>query len=212
MEVYHILHMLQSDIIESLEILYDSFTNDPYSWSKAVGFSFDMLRSWLKDYLINRVICPYIPSIVVKNDEGVLGVCTMEDFNNPPFHNNPNNNDINEICNACTNLFWKYIEKFNSNISKNEKGLIAYISFIAVDKEHRRKNIGDMLLKESSDILRKNGYKYAVAFCTSYRSRSLFEKNGYNYIGGINYKTLCINGRNPFSSLEGECSVMFISL
>lgn len=40
--------MLSKYLNKCLSIIYDSFTDDYYSWSKAVGFSFDKLKSWLK--------------------------------------------------------------------------------------------------------------------------------------------------------------------
>jgi ribosomal protein S18 acetylase RimI-like enzyme len=202
-----------NDINECTELIYDSFTNDPYSWSKSVNLSFEYLKRWIKDYLINISSYPYIKSIVCKNNYKINGSCIIEDFNYSPNENNPENKAIKYMVDLCTSLFWNYVSKYNLNISK-DKGVIAYIAFIAVDKDFRRKNIGDLLLKTSTLLLKEKDYKYSIAYCTSYRSRYLFEKNGYKYIGGINYQDFSMpDGSKPYLSIpKDECSVMFLEL
>jgi len=201
--------MLSKDLGKCLSIIYDSFTDDVYSWSKAVGFPFEKLKSWLKDYyLMNRVLCINTPSIICSTDKGeVVGVCTIEDLNFPPYDNNPDNESINAMTNACETLLVENIRDI-----RNVK--VAYISFICVHKDFRRRNIGDMLVSNSTCMLKEKGFKYIVAYCTSYRSRALFENNGYRYIGGINYQNFCMpDGSKPYISMpKDECSVMFIDL
>lgn len=43
--------------------------------------------------------------------------------------------------------------------------------------------------------LAAQGFEYSVAFCTSYRSKALFAKEGFEYWGGERYRTFTFNGR-----------------
>jgi uncharacterized protein with PQ loop repeat/GNAT superfamily N-acetyltransferase len=193
-----------NDISECVDILHYSFFNDPYSWSKAVGFSSEKLYKWFsKYYLFDRIRCKIPESFIYKNEKkNITGVCIVEDFNNPPIQ--PDNIYIDSMIEKCKNII--YQNSINTEST-------AYISFIAVHKDYRRKHIADILVQQSKQRIKEQGFKNIIAFCTSYKSRYLFERNGYKYIGGVSYKDFVMNdGEKPFISLPNDqCSVMFYS-
>lgn len=198
------------DIKDTSNLLFDSFVNDPYSWSVAVGFSLEKLEKWIDSYVVDRVLCRNPPSIVVKIEDKIVGVFTIEDFNNQP--DQPDNKEIDDMANACGEIIKKSIGGIGYYTGDIEK--MAYISFIAVDKEYRRKNIAESMIDYSTKILIDLGYKYSISFCTSYRSKRLFEKKGYECIGGISYKEFTRDdGSKPFLKMpDDQCSVMMLYL
>lgn len=186
-------------------ILYDSFSNDTYSWSAAVGYPFAELDQWFRTvYLPHRATCSSTPSLVCSTTEShqIIGVCCIEDYYSPPPEPQPSHPAILEMAEACNRLL--------RTVKDLHTLRVAYLSFIAVDPMFRRKKVADYLLTEACILLQKKGYHAVIACCTSYRSRALFEKHGYNYVDGICYQEFRMpDGSAPFQSMpHDECSVM----
>lgn len=200
MSIIDVDYIKDEDVKEVVNLVLDSFSNDPYSWSVAVGFCLKELEKWISSYVSNRLLCRNPPSIVAKIKGEVVGVCIMEDYNNQPAQ--PDNKEITEMANACDDIIRK------SSYISYDCGYYGYISFIAVNKEYRRRNIAESMITYCNKIVRELGYKYSIAFCTSYRSKHLFEKQGYKCLGGIPYRELKSFIKMP----DDECSVMILSL
>lgn len=186
------------------DLLFDAFMNDPYSWSACVGLPADVLYTWLHDRYLPQQVAESVLSMVVTTPDGrPIGICTVEDYYDPPPCNQPSSREMDELVDTCKALV-------QGHLSADPPQKLAYLSFIAVDKEYRRKGIADQIIDRCTHQLHALGYA-VVAFCTSYRSRRLFEKQGYQTIGCVSYQSFTMkDGSKPFLAMpQDECSVLY---
>lgn len=199
--------LYRTDIDRCSDLLFDSFMNDPYSWSACVGLPADVLYTWLHDMYLPQQINESVLSMIatIPNRESPIGICMAEDYDYPPPCNQPSSCEMDELVDACKEIV-------QDHLSANPPQKLAYLAFIAVDKEYRRKGIAEQLIDLCTRQLHALGYA-VIAFCTSYRSRRLFEKQGYQTIGGISYQSFTMkNGSKPFESMpRDECSIVYLA-
>lgn len=223
-----------------IDIIYTCFSDDPYAWSRPLG-TFSNLRAWLEDaYVMDRAKCELPASLVAcapsngdsptksepqlefsqeqQQNLPVAGVCTLEDFNYPPDEHQPIDpngaNAIDAILDACKVMFWNKVAERGLSISQTNSGHISYVAIVVVDPVFRRRRVGDALVERANHQLKEQGFQHAIAFCTSFRSRALFERRGYEYLGGISYQDFKMpDGSIPFATLpQDECSILYLNL
>jgi GNAT superfamily N-acetyltransferase len=205
---------------QAAAVLERAFDNE-YSWSRPLGMPTERFRHWMSElYLPERAACAAPASLVATREGGtssealVAGVCTLEDFyapepeaeGNPP----PGMRAIDGILGECKNIFHSEAVRRGLAVEKGHLGKVAYVAFLAVDGEVRRQRVGRRLVEQAVEQLTgQDGFSVVVAFCTSYKSRALFQGIGFQRWGGASYQEYTIDGAIPFTSLpKDECAVL----
>jgi GNAT superfamily N-acetyltransferase len=171
------------------------------------------------------------------NDEDVAGVLALEDMNtkedDPPAGSAEDNAGgaeasgmvaIEGILSECKDIFFAALSKHESASAAAAAAATAepraalrafgYFAFLGVAEAHRRRRVGDALVGAAVEALRKDGFSYGVAFCTSRKSAALFAARGFARWGGVSYQAFALaDGSHPFASLPvDECAVMVLDL
>ena len=199
--------------------LQRAFDNE-YSWSRPLGMPQAQFSSWMRRMYLPERIAASPPSLVaVSASDDVVGVCTLEEFNAPDA---PNDDDeeqpagmsaIVAILSECKGIFWRGVEQRAMPLSRQQIGVVAYFGFLGVNEDYRRQGVGAALVARAVvQLTCEQDYSTLVAFCTSAKSRALFEQQGFEHWGGVGYQTFAMpDGSVPFASLPtDECSVMVL--
>jgi GNAT superfamily N-acetyltransferase len=201
------------------KLLTDCFFNDfTYSWGRALGETkVDRLS-----YYINEMHLPEVlkdsspPSPVALTDDGkqVIGILTLENFKKSDEEYSKQGEEtqtqpIPAILNTCHTIFWNELAQ-RKHENKVTCGEICYFAFLGVSSEHRRQRIGEHLVIKGVENAKIDGYRIGLAFCTSPKSRALFEKLGFESWGEVVYKDFKLpsDGSIPFASIPDSTTVM----
>ena len=199
-------------------ILQRAFDNE-YSWSRPLGMPQAQFSSWMRHMYLPERVAGSPPSLVaVSASDDVVGVCTLEEFNAPDAPNDDAEEQpagmsaIVAILSECKGIFWRGVEQRALPLSRQQSGVVAYFGFLGVNEDYRRQGVGAALVARSVALLFLHRYSTLVAFCTSAKSRALFEQQGFEHWGGVGYQTFTMpDGSVPFASLPtDECSVMVL--
>ena len=216
----HIQRLELPHVAQAAVVLERAFDNE-YSWSRPLQMPTERFRFWIAQmYLPERAACSAPASLVATREGGtssepvVAGVCTLEDFyapevpeaeDNPP----PGMRAIDGILGECKLIFHGEALRRGLPVEKGRLRQVAYVAFLAVDNEVRRHRVGHRLVEQAVGQLSRDGFTVVVAFCTSYKSRALFQGAGFERWGGVSYQTYTIDGATPFASLpKDECAVL----
>ncbi len=173
-------------------------------------------------------------------DNDVPGVLALEDMNakedDPPADASEDAGGggaeaagmeaIEGILSECKDIFFAALSKHEESASSAAAAAAAtaepraalrafgYFAFLGVAEAHRRRRVGDALVAAAVDALRKDGFSYGVALCTSRKSAALFAARGFARWGGVSYQAFALaDGSHPFASLPvDECAVMVLDL
>lgn len=96
-----------------------------------------------------------------------------------------------------------FIQKMNF-----KAGDCLHMFYVGVNSQFKRQGVSTRLVEKVLANAIKKGYKYALADCTSLRSKKVLEKLGFQEEDQIAYTNLQSPGPNPFENVEGYCSLM----
>jgi len=154
-------------------LLDDAFTHSDYSWGRALGMRPGRFRLWMEhDYLLARAACQHPASSVACCQDGSLaGVVANEEFNHEPEPPSAEPEvgmaEVEGILDACRALYWAETHRRGVGGSPADRGVQAYIAFLATLPEHRRAGVGRSLVARTLDELRAGGWRTAIAFCSA---------------------------------------------
>ena len=201
---------------EAATVLRTVFDNE-YSWSRPLNMPQERFEYWMRNmYIPERAAATPSSLVALAEDSTVAGVCTLEDFFEPESEEKEADPPagmrcVEGILGACKELFYAQAAKRGLHVEKGRTGIIAYVAFLAVNSNFRRQRVGHRLVQQAVQQLTVDGpYGTAVAFCTSFKSRALFQQIGFQYWGGVSYQTFSMeDGSIPFATLpKDECAVL----
>ena len=216
----HIQRLEAGHVAQAAVVVERAFDNE-YSWSRPLQMPTERFRFWMANmYLPERAESSSAPASLVATSDAaseplVAGVCTLEDFYAPEAPEAeadppPGMRAVDGILHACKDLFHSEAARRGLDVEKGRLGKVAYVAFLAVDSEHRRHRVGRRLVEQAVEQLTaRDGFSVVVAFCTSFKSRALFQGAGFQHWGGVSYQEFRIDGSIPFASLpKDECAVL----
>ncbi|CQR73543.1 hypothetical protein SOV_30400 [Sporomusa ovata DSM 2662] len=83
-----------------------------------------------------------------------------------------------------------------------------HMFYTGIDSQFKALGIATCLAEKVLANAITKGYKFALAECTSLKSKKVLEKLGFREENRIVYADLHYNGPNPFENLEGYCALM----
>lgn len=111
---------------------------------------------------------------------------------------------IDGLMGECKAIFWQQLGARGVPPSK-ELGVFGYYAFLGTAEPHRREGVGAALVAAAETELRRGGFTWGVAFCTSHMSSALFRTAGFERWGGVSYQAFAMaDGRRPFESLPQD--------
>jgi GNAT superfamily N-acetyltransferase len=163
------------------------------------------------------------PSLVALVGDTLAGVLTLEDVNEKEEEEAgaaqeqpPGMAAIDAILHECKDAFFAAFEANGGDAAQARQahGLLGYFAFLGVDASARRRGVGAVLIERGVAELRRAGFTYGVAFCTSRFSAALFARAGFSRWGGVSYQAFAMpDGTHPFETLpKDECAVMVMRL
>ena len=114
---------------------------------------------------------------------------------------------IETILEECEVVLYKSIDA-NSDLNIFRRGDYGYIAWIAVSAMKRNQGLAGLLIQQANQMLEVKGCSLAVAYCVTPEAKLLFQKQGYEKIGEVNYKSFKYKDRFPFESIPDEISIM----
>jgi len=185
-----------------------------YSWSRPLGLPSGRFDAWLQHaYLPERARHSTPASLVVPSasSSALSGVLAMEDLNTPQEAESESDTaaaaamaPIDGILSECKEIFWRELVARGVAPTK-ELGVFGYFAFLGTASDVRRSGVGASLVAAGEKELRRGGFAWGVAFCTSFASSALFRGAGFERWGGVSYQAFAMpDGRRPFESLPQD--------
>jgi len=199
---------------QAAQVIIDAFKNDPYNWGRALNRPSDFFDEWMKNVYLPSVVASPVRSLVAVDDDGetVIGVLILEEFKDQDAPD-PSRMAVYSIMGKGHDIFYEQLLKLKGE-DHDSVGPVCYFAWLAVSPHHRRRHIGEALVKEGQVLAKAADYRFALAFCTSPKSSFLFQKQGFERWGEVNYGNfqLKTDGSFPFKSLPDEMTVMVTEL
>ncbi len=111
----------------------------------------------------------------------------------------------------CEEIYWEGVRQrqIDEATLRNVPNRVTYFAWVAVSEEFRSKGVAQVLLQQGLQLVKDQGYAHALAYATSPKSARVLRRVGFEDYGAIVYKEFEMpGGRLPFTSLDGELSVM----
>jgi len=198
-------------------LLFNAFRDDPHNWGRALRRPPELFKAYITEIYMPEVVTDSTPSLVGfdSSDSGedeLAGTLILEDFHKsdkPSTNLDESSQPIPAFMRAAHNTFWSELA-IRKGENPTTAGNICYFAWLGVSSSHRRKRIGESLVKCGVEEAQRAGFRIGVAFCTSPGSAALFAKVGFERWGELVYKefTLPTDGSIPFHELPDGTSVM----
>jgi ribosomal protein S18 acetylase RimI-like enzyme len=102
----------------------------------------------------------------------------------------------------------KELEDRYINPSETVRGTVIHIFQIGVHRKYRGRGIAQGLIHRALANAREQGFRQALADCTSRASRRTFEQSGFHEAGFSSYEGFSLEGVRFFAELDGGIFLM----
>jgi len=172
----------------AVDILVDAFTTrtEPACYSLSSRSFRVFAAHYLKDAARDKL------SVVATVNDKVVGVCFNNDLAEPEadgFLEQMQALDYygySILFQILDDLDVKLVDEMTKK-QLMSKGNVFHVYMIAVDGQFGQRGIGKQLLRESVDIAKQRGFKYAMAEVTNDYSMKAFKKSGFEVYDTISY-------------------------
>jgi ribosomal protein S18 acetylase RimI-like enzyme len=100
------------------------------------------------------------------------------------------------------------LEARHINLAETQPGSVLHIFQVGVERKSRGHGIAQLLIRHALANAREQGFRQAVADCTSLDSRRCFEQCGFHKAGFSSYEDFNMNGDRVFAGCEGGIYLM----
>jgi ribosomal protein S18 acetylase RimI-like enzyme len=185
-------------------VLFQAFTQDAYSWGRALGRSPDAFKGFVEHAYVPEcvrqgrsfvAVLPCEPPLDARQPcVGVLAIegrclCARGPTPQTPEmgadHEDRGTSDagmlaIQSLLAALDDIFW---HKLKEQQADEDQAHHAYFAFLAVDQDHRRLRVADSLVRAGVEASKARECGFCVAHCVSPASAAVFARAGFESWG-----------------------------